>query len=109
MKITKHSLDHIELVSSGDTALFEIRLVVAMHDWESEEANGGFDEIGALSWLMNLLHLASQGEDIKTGAEEFLKSMFGDGVNKLLLTYLRNKFPEVGIRGIGNSPPESLL
>ena len=75
MKITKHSLDHIELVSSGDTALFEIRLVVAMHDWESEEANGGFDEIGALSWLMNLLHLASQGEDIKTGAEEFLKSM----------------------------------
>ena len=75
MKITKHSLDHIELVSSGDTALFEIRLVVAMHDWESEEANGGFDEMGALGWLMNLLHLASQGDDIKTGAEEFLKSM----------------------------------
>ena len=75
MKITKHSLDHIELVSSGDTALFEIRLVVAMHDWESEEANGGFDEFGALSWLLNLLSLASQGEDIKTGAEEFLKSM----------------------------------
>ena len=75
MKITKHSLDHIELISSGDTALFEIRLIVAMHDWESEEANGGFDEIGALGWLMNLLHLASQGEDIKTGAEEFLKSM----------------------------------
>ena len=41
--------------------------------------------------------------------EEFLKSMFGDGVNKLLLTYLMNKFPEVVIRGIGNSPPESLL
>ena len=48
MKITKHSLDHIELVSSGDTALFEI---------------------------MNLLHLAAQGEDIETGAQEFLKSM----------------------------------
>ena len=75
MKITKHSLDHIELVSSGDTALFEIRLVVAMHDWESEEANGGFDEMGALGWLLNLLSLASQGEDIKTGAEEFLKAM----------------------------------
>ena len=75
MKITKHSLDHIELIASGDTALFEIRLIVAMHDWESEEANGGFDEMGALGWLMNLLHLASQGEDIKTGAEEFLKSM----------------------------------
>ena len=41
--------------------------------------------------------------------EEFLKSMFGEDVNKLLLTYLRNKFPEVGIRGIGNSAPESLI
>ena len=75
MKITKHSLDHIELVSSGDTALFEIRLVVAMTDWSDEEANEGLDEIGALGWLMNLLHLASQGEDIQTGAQEFLKSM----------------------------------
>ena len=75
MKITKHSLDHIELVSSGDTALFEIRLVVAMHDWDSEEANGGCDESGARGWLRNWLSLASQGEDSKTGAEEFLKSM----------------------------------
>lgn len=75
MKITKHSLDHIELVSSGDTALFEIRLIVAMTDWLDDEADAGFDEIGALSWLMNLLHLASQGEDIQTGAQEFLKSM----------------------------------
>lgn len=75
MKITKHSLDHIELISSGDTALFEIKLIVAMHDWSDDEADAGFDEIGALSWLMNLLHLASIGEDIKTGAEEFLKAM----------------------------------
>ena len=75
MKITKHSLDHIELVSSGDTALFEIRLVVAMTDWSDDEADAGFDELGALGWLMNLLHLAAQGEDIKTGAQEFLKSM----------------------------------
>jgi len=75
MKITKHSLDHIELISSGDTALFEIRLIVAMHDWSDDEADAGFDEIGALGWLMNLLHLASIGEDIKTGAEEFLKAM----------------------------------
>jgi hypothetical protein len=75
MKITKHSLDHIELVSSGDTALFEIRLIVAMTDWSDDEADAGFDEIGALGWLMNLLHLAAQGEDIKTGAEEFLKAM----------------------------------
>ena len=41
--------------------------------------------------------------------EALLKAMFGDDTNKLLLTYLRKKFPEVGIRGIGNSPPESLL
>ena len=41
--------------------------------------------------------------------EVMLKAMFGDDTNKLLLTYLRKKFPEVGIRGIGNSPPESLL
>ena len=41
--------------------------------------------------------------------EEYLKAMFGDDTNKLLLTYLRKKFPNVGIRGIGNSPPESLL
>lgn len=75
MKLTKHSLDHIELVSSGNTALFEIRLIVAMHDWSDDEADAGFDEMGALDWLMNLLHLASIGEDIKTGAEEFLKSM----------------------------------
>jgi hypothetical protein len=75
MKITKHSLDHIELIASGDTALFEIRLIVAMHDWSDDEADAGFDEIGALGWLMNLLHLAAQGEDIKTGAEEFLKAM----------------------------------
>jgi len=75
MKITKHSLDHIELVSSGDTALFEIRLVVAMTDWSDNEAEAGLDELGALGWLMNLLHLASQGEDIETGAQEFLKSM----------------------------------
>ena len=41
--------------------------------------------------------------------ENLLKAMFGDDTNKLLLTYLRKKFPNVGIRGIGNSPPESLL
>jgi len=71
MKVTKHSLDHIELVSSGDTALFEIRLVVAMNDWSDDEA----EDMGALDWLMNLLSLASNGTDITTGAQEFLKSM----------------------------------
>lgn len=75
MKLTKQSLDHIELVSSGDTALFEIRLIVAMHDWSSDEADAGFDELGALGWLLNLLQLASDGTDIQTGAQEFLKAM----------------------------------
>ena len=70
MKVTKHSLEHIELISSGETALFEIRLVVAMNDWTDEA-----EDMGALDWLMNLLSLAQQGEDIKTGADAFLRAM----------------------------------
>jgi len=70
MKVTKHSLDHIELISSGDTALFEIRLIVAMEDWCAET-----DDMGALDWLMNLLSMASQGEDIQTGADAFIRAM----------------------------------
>jgi len=72
MKITKHSLDHIELISSGDTTLFEIRLIVAMNEYTNQEDEFG---VGALDWLMNLLSLAAAGEDIQTGAQEFLKSM----------------------------------
>lgn len=72
MKTNK--LEHIELVSSGDTALFEIRLIVAMHDWSDEEASAGLDEMGALGWLLNLLSLAAEGTDIKSGAREFLNS-----------------------------------
>ena len=70
MKINRQSLEHIELISSGDTALFEIRLIVAMNDWTDEEFGAG-----ALDWLMNLLSLAATGQDIETGAQEFLKSM----------------------------------
>ena len=75
MKLPNKALEHIEIVSSGDTALFEIRLVVAMTDWSDDEADAGLDEMSALGWLLNLLQLASQGEDIQTGAQEFLKSM----------------------------------
>jgi len=75
MKVTKHSLDHIELISSGDTAFFEIRLIVAMHDWSDDDEDSGFYQNGALSWLMNLLSLAGQGEDIKTGADSFMRDM----------------------------------
>ena len=70
MKVTKQSLEHIELISSGETALFEIRLIVAMEDFCEET-----DDMGALDWLMNLLSLAQQGEDIKTGADAFLRAM----------------------------------
>lgn len=70
MKVTKHTLDHIELITTGDTALFEINMVVAMHDWDNE-ING--DE-GALSWILNLLTLAAAGKDIQYGAQEFLNS-----------------------------------
>jgi hypothetical protein len=70
MKITKHTLDHIELITTGDTALFEVNLIVAMHDWDEETC----EDMGALGWLLNLLHLASEGHDIETGAKEFLRS-----------------------------------
>ena len=41
--------------------------------------------------------------------ENSLKAMFGDGTNKLLLNYLRRKFPEVEIEGVETTDPESLL
>lgn len=41
--------------------------------------------------------------------ENSLKTMFGDGTNKLLLNYLRRKFPEVEIEGVETTDPESLL
>ena len=45
------------------------------NDWSDDEADAGFDELGALGWLLNLLTLAANGTDIQTGAQEFLKSM----------------------------------
>ena len=41
--------------------------------------------------------------------ENSLKAMFGDATNKLLLNYLRRKFPEVEIEGVETTDPESLL
>lgn len=74
MKVTKHTLEHIELITTGDTALFEVNLIVAMHDWSQSEAENDLDELGALGWLCNLLTLAAAGHDIKYGAAEFLKA-----------------------------------
>lgn len=41
--------------------------------------------------------------------ENLLKSMFGEGTNKLLLFYLRKKFPNLEIDGIETTDPESLI
>lgn len=41
--------------------------------------------------------------------ENLLKAMFGDATNKLLLIYLRKKFPNVEINGVETTDPESLL
>ena len=75
MKITKHTLEHIQLIETGQTALFEVNMIVAMHDWEeSKDDEDGFYELGALGWLTNLLTLAAAGHDIQHGAAEFLKA-----------------------------------
>ena len=75
MKVTKHTLEHIELITTGETALFEVNLIVAMHGWEeNNDDENGFYELGALGWLTNLLNLAASGHDIKYGAAEFLKA-----------------------------------
>ena len=67
MKITNQTVENIELITTGETALFEINLVIAMESYDAET-----DE-GALSWLMNLLSLAATGHDIKSGAEAFMR------------------------------------
>ena len=41
--------------------------------------------------------------------ENSLKAMFGDVTNKLLLNYLRRKFPNIEIEGVETTDPESLL
>ena len=74
MKITKHTLEHIELITTGDTALFEVNLIVAMHNWEENNDDQDLYELGALGWLTNLLTLAAAGHDIQHGAAEFLKA-----------------------------------
>jgi hypothetical protein len=74
MKVTKHTLEHIELIETGQTALFEVNLIVAMDNWEENNDDQDLYELGALGWLTNLLTLAAAGHDIKHGAAEFLKS-----------------------------------
>jgi hypothetical protein len=35
--------------------------------------------------------------------------MFGEATNKLLLNYLRKKFPDIEIDGVETTDPESLI
>jgi len=41
--------------------------------------------------------------------ENLLKAMFGEPTNKLLLVYLRKKFPNIEIDGVETTDPESLI
>ena len=63
---TQH-LDNIEIVDTPHMALYELRLVVAMEEYDEA------DPITAGEWLINLLSLASDGVDIKIAAAEFMR------------------------------------
>lgn len=73
-KEIKRTLEHIQIVETPNTKLFEIKLLVSMDTYGDEDA-----EVTALEWLHNLLHLASEGTDIKSGAGAFLQSMLTVG------------------------------
>lgn len=45
----------------------------------------------------------------KNSEMELLQGMFGKDTNKLLLNYLRNKFPDVKIKGIETDDVDSLF
>lgn len=71
-KQTKHQLDNIELIDLPGAAIFELRLVVAMDDYDET------DECTALDWLFNILTITAEGkENAQTGAQAFLHSMMG--------------------------------
>ena len=69
MSKTKQHLDNIEIVDTPDIAFFEVRMVVAMDEYDEAEPITGSE------WLLNLLSLASEGVDIKYPASEFIRSM----------------------------------
>jgi hypothetical protein len=71
-KQIKNTFSDIQIIDTPNTALFEMRLVVAMSDWD-ECAEG--DELTPLEWLHNMMHLASEGQDVKMGMEAFMRSM----------------------------------
>lgn len=69
MSKTKQHLDNIEIIDTPDIAFFEVRMVVAMEEYDES------DSITGSEWLLNLLSLASDGTDIKFAAGEFIRSM----------------------------------
>ena len=66
----------------GDTALFKVTLVVAQRDFHVSQnvAEGAIRDnynwsTTAGEWLMNLLNGVSVGQDMSSGANEFLSSI----------------------------------
>jgi len=72
-------------IKTGDTKLFEVRLVVAYHDYTEDES------FGATEWLLNLLSMAERGENIETGARMFLASMLALEETELCLHKTKSK------------------
>jgi hypothetical protein len=73
-KQIKNTFSDIQIIDTADTALFEVRLVVAMSDWDESEFGEG-SALSPLEWLHNMMHLASEGHDVKMGMEAFMRSM----------------------------------
>lgn len=60
-------LDNIQLIDTPHLAFYEVSMVVTMEEYDEA------DPITASEWMLNLLTLAADGEDIKIGAAEFLR------------------------------------
>ena len=79
---TKRTLEHIELIEHDLAPMFEVKLVVVVEGYGEYDAD---DITTAAGWLFNLLHLASEGIDIRAGAKEFLRSMISTGETRVHL------------------------
>lgn len=82
MSKTKQHLDSIDLIDTPHMALYELRLVVAMEEYDEA------DPITAGEWLINLLTLASDGTDIKIAAAEFLRCMITESERRVHLCHV---------------------
>jgi hypothetical protein len=81
MKEAKRTLDHIELIQSDLAPMFEVKLLVVMEGYVSEDEG----DLTAAGWLLNLLQMASDGQDISHGAREFMRSMISTGETQVHL------------------------